>query len=99
MNSEATQPDRALNKGIGELHWSPSVFLRRWCRIVERRSTVIDVHRRAIFELHLATGDQQVAFLDAGEDGDLIATVGPVLIKVCCAVSTSSPLSFLLDNF
>src|SRR5471032_3549386 len=51
----------------------PLVFLRRRIRVVGRLHLVVDHDRRAVLQLELAAGDHGLAFLDAGQDGDLVA--------------------------
>src|SRR5260370_22204938 len=48
---------------------------RSWVGVGCRSNRVVDHERRAVAKLHLAGGDDGLAFLDAGEDGHLVSTL------------------------
>src|SRR6187402_1134009 len=50
-----------------------SMFLRGGVRRVGRNDAVVDLDGRAVLELDLAAGDHLLAFLQALEDGHLVA--------------------------
>src|SRR5258705_3920572 len=48
---------------------------RSWVGVCCRSNRVVDHERRAVAKLHLAGGDDGLAFFDAGEDGHLGSTL------------------------
>src|ERR1700730_3410361 len=65
---------RRMNMSVKFMPEGPALpVVRLWIDVVRRLHRVVHHDRRVIAQLELAGGDDDVAFLDAGEQRDLIA--------------------------
>ena len=64
---------RRMKMSVNFMRRCALLVRRRRVRVVRRQQLVVDDHRRAVAQLHLAGRDDHVALVDAAQDRHLIA--------------------------